>query len=81
MRVVAWRRIGVRADLDDAGARGPHSADHVDVGGGGGAMPLQGLAFSTGEGEAEGRSGGQQIKPARKRNKETPRGEGERQPT
>lgn len=50
-------------DLYDASASGAHGADHVDVRGGGGAMPLQGLSVSARHGEAEGRLRGQELHP------------------
>ena len=57
----------VISHLYDAGAIGPHRADHVDVGRGGGAMPLQGLAIGPRYREAEGRGGGQEAQPVCRR--------------
>lgn len=41
-------------NLYDAGTSRSHCADHVNIGSGGGTMPLQRLAISTQHGEAKG---------------------------
>lgn len=56
-----------RNDLYDASPSGAHGADHMDIGRGGGAVALQGLAVTARHGEGEGRGGGQQTDPGAQR--------------
>lgn len=58
------------SDLDDAGPSRAHRADHVNVGGGGRTMPLQGLTVSTWHGEVKGWSWGE-VHPAPRRDTHT----------
>lgn len=55
--------VAATSHLYDAGAGGPYRADHVDIGRGGGTVPLQGLAIGPGQGKAEGGGGGQEAQP------------------